>query len=476
MARNSTPAVAALALLVGLAAGSTLMRRSAPAPTPPVQTQPAPIPPAPTPAAPAPESSAPQGSQSGEAASPSASSLTHPSGNPTEPLAEAGAKLQNEANTMSIVKQYEPGLVYVTTASVSAQADPFVMGAPDENDQEQTGVGSGFFVDDSGDILTNFHVVTEGGKSLSPVIKVKVQGQKEAVTATVVGLAPQYDLALIRPQNMPKNLIKPIPLGDSAQLAVGQKTVAMGAPFGFDFSVTEGIVSSTQRQIPIGFSLGGGSEGITQQAIQTDAAINPGNSGGPLLDSTGRVIGINTQIISPSGASTGVGQSAGVGFAIPINTAKNLLARLRAANGGIVLAPTIGVTAGLIAYQGGLGGVREVAVGSSALTTQARREYNLPAHGFLVGSVAEGTPAAAAGLRGGKMQSFRGGKIAVGGDVIVSADGNPIDSREDLQAAYIAKEPGDTVKLEVENGGKTRAVTVKLDDKSFVTLPVKAAQ
>ncbi len=362
--------------------------------------------------------------------------------------------------------------MYITTASTARlQPDPFGQGQGGGSSQSQpSGVGSGFFVDDSGDILTNYHVVTEGGQSLNSVIKVKVQGQKDLVTATIIGLAPQYDLALIRSQNMPKNLIKPIPLGDSDSLEVGQKSIAMGAPFGFDFSVTEGIVSSTQRQIPIGFS-GSGPEGITQKAIQTDAAINPGNSGGPLLDSTGRVIGINTQIISPSGASTGVGQNAGVGFAIPINTAKNLLERLKAANGGVVLAPTIGIVAGLLASQPTPGGLVEIPVGTSLLTDEARRQYNMPEKGFLVGSVAPGTPAAQAGLKGGQVEKFRGGSIAVGGDVIVSADGNAIDSREDLQSAYIAKKPGDTVTLQVENGGKTRTVTVKLNDKSFVTLP-----
>ncbi len=405
-----------------------------------------------------------------QSATPTVSSAA--GGDTTQPLTEAGAKLQNEANTISIVNQYEPGLVYVTTES-AANPDPFgSVGA--QGGQTQQGVGSGFFVDAAGDILTNFHVVTQDGQTLNSVIKVRVQGQKDPVTAEIIGLAPQYDLALIRPKNIDKSLIKPIPLGDSSTLKVGQKTVAMGAPFGFDFSVTEGIVSSTERQIPIGFGLGAaGGEGITQKAIQTDAAINPGNSGGPLLDSTGRIIGINTQIISPAGAQSGVGQSAGVGFAIPINTAKNLLSRLKEAKGGLVLAPTIGVEPGLVASQNTGGGVVSVPLGTSALTDQARQEYNLPPSGFLIGKVVPNSPAARAGLKGASsVQQVRGGQISVGGDVIVSADGNPVDSREDLQGSYIAKTVGDTIKMEVVNGGKTRTVNVTLDESSFATQPL----
>ena len=307
-----------------------------------------------------------------------------------------------------------------------------------------------------------------------------MQSQKDPVDAEIIGLAPQYDLALIRPKNIDKALIKPIPLGDSDTLEVGQKTVAMGAPFGFDFSVSEGIISSASRQIPIGFSLsalggaGGNAEGITQKAIQTDAAINPGNSGGPLLDSTGRIIGINTQIISPAGAQSGVGQSAGVGFAIPINTAKNLLPRLRVATGGIVLAPTIGIQSGLLAQQSdGQGGVVGVPVEIGQLTDQARAQFKLPASGLIVGKVTPGSPAAKAGLKAGTPRQFQGGQIALGGDVILSADGNPVSNAEDLQGTYIGKKAGDTVKLEVENGGQTRTVNVVLDESSFSPTPAQ---
>jgi S1-C subfamily serine protease len=383
---------------------------------------------------------------------------------------EAAAKLQNELNTIDIVKRFEPGLVYISTEQDIASSDPFgwMFGGGQET-QVQQGVGSGFFVNAQGDILTNYHVVAgEAGAGTADRIRVRVMGRTETVTAKVIGLAPQYDLALIRPEGLAAGLIKPIPLGNSDTLQVGQKAVAMGAPFGLDFSVTEGIVSSTARQIPIGFSTSGSGEGITQKAIQTDAAINPGNSGGPLLDSGGRVIGINTQIYSPSGAS-GASQSAGVGFAIPINAAKNLLPRLQAAGGGVVLAPKLsGVTPGLVVQQRTAGGARNVAVGLSMLSSEGKSTLNLPESGLVVGGVTPGTPAYAAGLRGGTdTQAFRGGAIQLGGDVIVEADGLPVDALEDLQAALIDKKEGDTVTLKVVNAGKTREVKVTLDAAAF---------
>ncbi|GGL05078.1 S1C family serine protease [Deinococcus radiotolerans] len=379
------------------------------------------------------------------------------------PLSEPGARLQNEQNTIDVVSRFEPGLVFISTEEVVPQ-DPFAMMFGGGQEEVQRGVGSGFFVNDAGDILTNYHVVAgEGGSGPAQKITVRLMGQEASVSAEVVGLAPQYDLALIRAPSLKKDLIRPIPLGDSASLKVGQKAIAMGAPFGLDFSVTEGIVSSTARQIPIGFG-GTSGQGITQKAIQTDAAINPGNSGGPLLDSGGRVIGINTQIYSPSGQSSGVGQSAGVGFAIPINTAKNLLTRLQVAQGGTVNAPDIGVRGGLaVQSRQGL-----LPVGLSVLSSAGKRQLGLPDQGLVVGQVLPGTPAARAGLRAGtERQQFRGGLILLGGDVITRADGEPVDALEDLQAALIDKKEGDAVTLRVVRGGEARDVKVTLDASSF---------
>ena len=377
---------------------------------------------------------------------------------------EAGVLLQNEQNTIDIVSRYEPGLVYISTEQQVVQQDPlgWMLGGQDETQVVQ-GVGSGFFVNEQGDILTNYHVVAgENGQGPASTIRVRVMKREQSVPARVIGLAPQYDLALIRAEGLDKSLIRPIPLGDSDTLKAGQKAIAMGAPFGLDFSVTEGIVSSTARQIPIGFSATG--EGITQKAIQTDAAINPGNSGGPLLNSSGRVIGINTQILSPVGAATGIGQNAGVGFAIPINAAKNLLPRLQQAKGGIVTAPRLGITVGLVVQGPG----QPVPVGLSALTSQGKRELGLPETGLVVGQVEPNTPAAKSGLRGGtRTQTFPGGQIVVGGDVITAADGKPVDGIEDLQAVLIDKKPGDSVTLRVVRGNQARNVKVTLDDSSF---------
>ncbi|GGK10889.1 serine protease [Deinococcus malanensis] len=380
------------------------------------------------------------------------------------PQAERAARLENEQNTMSIVRRYEPGLVFISTEQQVVRQDPMGwMFGGDPETQVQQGIGSGFFVNKAGDILTNYHVIAaQSPTGAAERITIRLMGREESVPARVIGLAPQYDLALLRAEKLDPKLITPIPLGNSDTLAVGQKAVAMGAPFGLDFSVTEGIVSSTARTIPIGFN--GAGEGIMQRAIQTDAAINPGNSGGPLLDSSGKVIGINTQIISPGVQAGGVGQNAGVGFAIPVNAARNLLPRLQQAGGGVVSAPRLGVSAGLI-VQSAQGAV---AAGLSALSSSAKQDLDLPETGLVIGEVAPGSPAARAGLRGARQtQAFRGGEIALGSDVIVQADGKVVDALEDLQSALLDKQEGDQVKLQVVRGGERREVKVTLDASAF---------
>ena len=380
---------------------------------------------------------------------------------PVAPLNEKNARLQNEQNTIDIVKRFEPGLVYITTTSETLVQDPFAQffGGDGTERQVQRGSGSGFFVNAAGDILTNYHVVAGAQK-----IQLRLIGNEKTYDAKVIGLAPQYDLALIRATGVPKDKIRPIPFADSDRVQVGQKAIAMGAPFGFDFSVTEGIISATDRLIPIGFGQSVNQQGIPQRALQTDAAINPGNSGGPLLDSTGHVMGINTQIISPAGAASGVGQSAGVGFAIPINVARNLLPRLQQANGGEVRAPLLGITAGIVANVRGA----TAPVALSRVNPELRRQLNLPDSGVVIGTVDPESPAGQAGLKAAtRTENVRGGVIRYGGDVILAANDRAVDSIEDLQAVLIDKKQGDRVRLKVWRDGKTREVTITLTAYSF---------
>ena len=397
----------------------------------------------------------------------------------SSPFNAARANTENERNTVDVVRSASDGLVYVSVQSGGAatsqtpnsqtpnnqprgngqqggnqgnQPDPFAgtpfegmpfnfgqgqggQGGSGQGGQQapsmpQQGTGSGFFVDAKGDILTNYHVV-DGADSIT----IRVHNHPETYTAKVIGTAPDYDLALIRADKLPKNLIKPIALGNSAALEPGLKAIALGAPFGLDFSVTEGIISSTSRNVPVGV------RGVTQAVIQTDAAINPGNSGGPLLDSAGQVIGINTQILTGGG-----NQNAGVGFAIPINTAKSLLPRLEA--GDKITTPVLGL------------GYADL----SALDPAILKSLNLPSQGALVLSVSPGSPAATAGLKAGSQQITLqdGTKLTLGGDVITTVNGKPLNQDNTLQSAIFGLNVGDTVKLGVTRGGKTMNLSVKL--------------
>jgi len=355
------------------------------------------------------------------------------------------ARTESEANTVQVVKDRQDGLVYVSvTERASASRDLFGMRErlqdqfgfpvplPEGEGRAQQGTGSGFFVNSAGDIITNNHVV-EGASEIS----VRLHGSKKTYKARVIGRAPDFDLALIRPEGLPGGAVRPIPLGDSSQLDVGLKAIAMGAPFGLDFSVSEGIISSLERTVPIG------TKGVYQSAIQTDAAINPGNSGGPLLNSAGQLIGVNTQILTG-----GLGQSAGVGFAIPVNTVKRLLPQLQ--TGGEVKTPTLGI------------GFADL----SLLSDGERQRLKLPAAGALVQQVYPGSPAAQAGLKAGTGEANPGirdqASLTTGGDIITAVDGQPILEGEDLRRAVIGKRIGDTLRLTVLREGQTREVTVKL--------------
>jgi len=287
--------------------------------------------------------------------------------------------------------------------------------------------GSGFVIDDEGHILTNAHVV-EGAKDIT----VEVGEDGEQREATLVGADPSSDVALLDVDE--SDDLTALELGDSGTTEVGDPVVAIGNPFGLDRTVTSGIVSAKQRQIqaPNGFSI--------SDVIQTDAAVNPGNSGGPLLDSGGRVIGINSQIASTSGANDGVA------FAVPIATAKDVVDQLL--DGGSVRRAYLGITGGDV--------TSEVA---EALDLTVER-------GAIVEQVFEGGPAADAGLEGSDGQAnIAGQAIPSGGDVITDLNGEPIEGMEEVITAVNTGEPGDELKLTVVRDGDEKQLTVTLGER-----------
>jgi S1-C subfamily serine protease len=318
-----------------------------------------------------------------------------------------------------------PGVAFVTSTIVQKTESPFNLFGGGEAQQKGQATGSGIVIDSNGTILTNYHVVENA-------VKVTVSFQKgQAVEAQVVGKDPSNDLAVLRIH--PDGLtLHPLTLGNSSAAQVGDPVLAIGNPFDLERTLTTGVISALQRQItaPNGFTI--------DNVLQTDAPINPGNSGGPLLDASGKVIGINSQI-ETGGSSSG---SVGIGFAVPINTAKGEIAQLE--KGGTVRGAYLGLTS--LTIDGSL----------SAL--------NLPVkQGALVQSVQKGTPAEKAGIHGGT----ENGQIAVGGDIIVSIDGKTIASSEDLANDIGAKKPGETVSIGLERangkGGyehKTVSVTL----------------
>ncbi len=275
-----------------------------------------------------------------------------------------------------------------------------------------SGAGSGVVIDADGLILTNYHVVA-GSSNITVRFD---NGQTR--TARVLGTSPTNDLALLRVNNLPDN-VPVAPLGDSDAVQVGETAIAMGSPFGLEGTVTQGIVSALDRDY-----------GPQRDLIQTDAAINPGNSGGPLFNARGEVIGINTLNESP------VRGSVGVGFAVPINTAKELLPRLEA--GETVQRAWMGIS-------------------GTDLDAETAREQNIPVQqGVVVVDVQPGGPADDAGLHGGNTQGE-------GGDVITAVDGNRVTSMSDLADRLAAKKPGDRVRLTINRNGQERQVTVTLE-------------
>ena len=297
-------------------------------------------------------------------------------------------------------------------------------------------LGSGFVVTTGGTILTNAHVVMENGVKAKSVTVSFNQGKDQAgkeVKATIVGVDPTSDVAVLHVDPAGQTLT-PLPLGDSNKVAIGQWVVAIGNPLGYDFSLTQGIVSGIGRdlQAPNG--------AVIPNGIQTDAAINQGNSGGPLLDQSGNVIGINEQIASPSGSFSGLG------FAIPIDSAKSVMQQLK--------------TTGTVKHA-------FLGIEGQTITPPLAKALNLPAQeGVLVVKVQPGTAAAAAGIKGGTgTKVIAGAPITTGGDVITKLDGQPLTSMDQLAVAIAQKNPGDKVTLTVVRNGTSQDITVTLGNR-----------
>src|SRR6266436_3702604 len=329
------------------------------------------------------------------------------------------ALTEEESINVRIYRQASPAVANVLTKAT--EYDFFMDPVPVE------GAGSGFLIDPRGYILTNFHVV-EGAQSIEVVL-----GDQTRYPAKFIGADQRNDVALVKIEPKGKRLVA-LSLGDSGALQVGQKVLAIGNPFGFQSTLTTGVVSALGRTVQTSQTT------LIDEAIQTDAAINRGNSGGPLLNSRGEVIGINSAIYTPSGTT------AGIGFAIPINSAKRIAHDL--------------LTDGRV-HQAFLG-VQTISVGG-----QLAGALDLPSQeGLLVESATKGGPAAVAGVRGGD-RVVRAGmqRIAIGGDLIVAVDGQKVASPFDLNILLNRKRPGDTVTLTVFRGGKKMEVAVKLGER-----------
>ncbi len=337
----------------------------------------------------------------------------------------ASSDADSETNPVNrIYRSAERGIAFVETtlgAGTAPSVNPF-----GEPGGQGTASGSGFLIDTEGHIITNSHVV-EGAKG----VEVTLGPAEDRYEADVVGTDPATDVALLD-VDVPADQLHPLALGDSSQVEVGEPVVAIGNPFGLERTVTAGIVSALQRQIqaPNGFSI--------SHVIQTDAAINPGNSGGPLLDASGSVIGINSQI------QTGGGQgNVGIGFAVPINTARDVVRQLQ--DDGTVEHAYLGISGG-------------------SITADLAEALKLPVDsGVLINEVVEGGPADEAGIKGGDSSAtIEGANIKVGGDILVAVEGEDVAGMEEVIDAVDAAEPGDEMKLTVRRGEETKTITVTL--------------
>ena len=325
-----------------------------------------------------------------------------------------------EAENVRIYRAATPAVANIVTRTV--EYDFFYNPVPVQ------GAGSGFVIDTDGHILTNYHVV-QGAQTIEVTL-----GDQSRYKAKFIGADTRNDIALIKIDPAGKKLT-PLALGDSGKLLVGQRVLAIGNPFGFESTLTTGIVSSLGRTVQTGENT------FIDEAIQTDAAINRGNSGGPLLNSHGDVIGINSAIYTPDGTENNIG----IGFAIPINTARR-------------------VAQDLISH----GRVRRASLGAEGrpLWPGLAEALNLPVkQGILIERVTPGGPAAQAGIRGGTKSVLAGlQELRIGGDVVTAIDGKPITSQLDLNLYLNRDNPGETVTLTIIRDGKKLEVPVKLGE------------
>src|SRR3989449_8670343 len=342
------------------------------------------------------------------------------SSSPTAASQRDASLTDDESINVRIYRQASPAVANILTKAT--EYDFFMDPVPVE------GAGSGFVIDARGYILTNFHVV-EGAQSIEVVL-----GDQSRYPAKFIGADQRNDVALVKIDPKGKRLVA-LSLGDSGLLQVGQKVLAIGNPFGFQSTLTTGVVSALGRTVQTSQTT------FIDEAIQTDAAINRGNSGGPLINTHGEVIGINSAIYTPSGTT------AGIGFAIPINPAKNIANDL--------------ITDGRV-HRAFLG-VQTLPVGG-----WLAEALDLPVkEGLLVERATKGGPAAAAGIQGGNRVAEAGmRKIAIGGDVIVAIDGQKVVSQLDVNLVLNHKRPGDSVTVTVYRGGKKMDIPVKLGERT----------
>ncbi|MBC7358272.1 MAG: trypsin-like peptidase domain-containing protein [Desulfacinum sp.] len=335
-------------------------------------------------------------------------------------LPKAWALTEDEENNIELYRKLSPGVVNIT--STVLERDFFFNIIP------RQGAGSGSIISDEGYILTNHHVI-EDARKLEVTL---ANGKKYA--AKFIGSDPNTDIAVIKIDAPKKDLVV-IPMGSSKDLKVGQKVLAIGNPFGLGQTLTTGIISSVGRTLR---SPGGA---LVEDVIQTDASINPGNSGGPLIDSSGKMIGVNTAIFSPTGANVGIG------FAIPVDTVKQVVREL--IEKGYYGYPWLGAT--LMTLFPDFAEALQLSVSRGAMIVE----------------VVPGGPADKAGLRGGHARAQVGNYVLiVGGDVVVGIDGEPVESADDLMRALRRHRPGDRVRLDVVHWeGDRDRVTVILGER-----------